>query len=453
MPLILFNSMSKQKELFLPIKQNHISVYVCGQTVYDYCHLGHARKAIVFDMIRRWFLTSGYTVDFVENITDIDDKIIAKAQAESSDITTITTYYTAAMLADFSQLNILPPTMQPKATAYIGQMLDIISQLIAQGYAYQANNNDIYYSVTRFAQYGKLSGKKIADLQVGSRVACDIYKQNPLDFVLWKASQTAPYWPSQYGNGRPGWHIECSAMAAHTLGITFDIHGGGQDLQFPHHDNEIAQSEACFGHTLANYWLHNGFLNIANNKMSKSLGNMLSIRALLARYSGNTIRFFMLKTHYRSPLYFNDQALLDAHNSFNSLICNIKEYKSQSADDNIVDIWSNSYMQKFALAMNDDFNTPLALSVLFEINKQSHQRALMIYLLESLGFDLTHLHNTASATILTNKIIDSAEVSDAVRHLIQQREQARANQDWQLADQLRASLLEHGFTLADTATS
>src|SRR5579863_1160272 len=307
-----YNSFTRKKEEFVPIEANKIKMYVCGQTVYDYCHLGHARKSVVFDMIRRWFIASGYDVIYVENITDIDDKIINRAIENKEDINALTSRFTNYMHEDFDKLGIMRPDLEPRATEYIPQMLKIIESLVEKGYAYLANNGDVYYVVRKFANYGKLSGKTVDSLRAGERVEVDANKQDPLDFVLWKASKPGePFWESKFGNGRPGWHIECSAMSEELLGKNFDIHGGGQDLQFPHHENEIAQSEAHNGCKFANYWMHNGFLNINDEKMSKSLGNFFTLRDVLNKYDAEVIRFFMLRTHYRSPLNFSQDGLTD----------------------------------------------------------------------------------------------------------------------------------------------
>jgi cysteinyl-tRNA synthetase len=292
----IYNSLSKQKENFIPIKPNEIKMYVCGQTVYDYCHLGHARKAVVFDMVRRWFIASGYKVVFVENITDIDDKIIRRAEENSETIYQLTERYIKYMHEDFASLGVMRPDYEPKATKYVSQMVYLILDLIDKNYAYQAENGDVYYRVRKFVGYGKLSGKSLDDLRAGERVDVDLNKEDPLDFVLWKASkENEVYWDSPLGNGRPGWHIECSAMSEEILGKNFDIHGGGQDLQFPHHENEIAQSEAHNNCQFANYWMHNGFLNVNDEKMSKSLGNFFTLRDALNQYNPEVIRYFMLK--------------------------------------------------------------------------------------------------------------------------------------------------------------
>ena len=365
----IFNSLSKQKEDFIPIKHNEVKMYICGQTVYDYCHLGHARKAVVFDMVRRWFIASGYKVVFVENITDIDDKIIRRAEENGETIYQLTERYIKYMHEDFASLGVMRPDHEPKATEYVTQMVYLIQDLINKNYAYQAINGDVYYRVRKFVGYGKLSGKSLDDLRAGERVDVDLNKEDPLDFVLWKASkENEVYWDSPLGNGRPGWHIECSAMSEEILGKNFDIHGGGQDLQFPHHENEIAQSEAHNGCQFANYWMHNGFLNVNDEKMSKSLGNFFTLRDVLNQYNPEVIRYFILKTHYRSPLNFSYDNLLDAKNSLTRLYQTLREYdfSSNICDFSKID-WSVNYAVNFKNAMDDDFNTSLAISILFEL--------------------------------------------------------------------------------------
>lgn len=441
----VFNSFSRQKETLVTLEANLVKIYVCGQTVYDYCHLGHARKAIVFDMIRRWFLASDYQVIFVENITDIDDKIIKRAQAENTTIFELTERFISYMHEDFDRLGVLRPDIQPKATEFIPQMLKIIANLIATGYAYQAANKDVYYRVHKFAAYGQLSGKTLADLRSGERVDIDLSKEDPLDFVLWKAAKEGePYWDSALGKGRPGWHIECSAMSETILGQQFDIHGGGQDLQFPHHENEIAQSEAHNQCKFANYWLHNGFLNINDEKMSKSLGNFFTLREALAEYHPEVIRFFMLRTHYRSPLNFSQHNLLDAKNSLTRIYQAVKSFPRQIAT---IDWHNDSYAQRFKAAMDDDFNTPLAISILFElvgeINRQAQAKpaALLYNLANCLGL----LSSQPQDFLQAGSALAVADIEE----LIVKRNLARQQKDFTLSDQIREELLSHGVVLED----
>ena len=446
--VVIYNSFNKQKERLKTIEDNVIKMYVCGQTVYDYCHLGHARKALVFDMIRRWFITIGYKVIFVENITDIDDKIIKKAQENNETIYQLTQRIINYMYEDFAKLGILSPDYQPKATDYVPQMINIIDELITKGYAYLAANGDVYYRVRKFTPYGKLSGKSINDLHSGERVDIDPNKEDPLDFVLWKSvKNNEPFWNSPFGNGRPGWHIECSAMSESILGANFDIHGGGQDLQFPHHENEIAQSEAYNNCKFANYWMHNGFLNINDEKMSKSLGNFLTLRDVLNQYDGEVLRLFMLKTHYRSPINFNYSNLEDAKNNLSRFYMALNKYNINYADKNID--FNNPYAKKFAQVMNDDFNTSVALGVLFElcneINKiDDIQLAQLMY---SLGNSIGILTKT-SQEYLQNKSGDTISV-DQIEALIIKRREARASKNFKLSDQIRDDLLNKGVVLED----
>lgn len=441
----IFNSLNKQKEQFIPIEQGKVKIYVCGQTVYDYCHLGHARKAVVFDMIRRWFINSGYQTIFVENITDIDDKIINRARENNESIYSLTERFIDFMHEDFARLGIMKPDIEPKATEYIPQMLNLIKGLVNKGFAYQAKNGDIYYRVRKFENYGKLSGKSIDDLIAGERVQIDLNKEDPLDFVLWKAANEEPCWDSEFGHGRPGWHIECSAMSEEILGKNFDIHGGGQDLQFPHHENEIAQSEAHNGCKFANYWLHNGFLNINDEKMSKSLGNFFTLRDVLDEYNPEVIRFFMLKTHYRSPLNFTHDSLIDTKNSLNRFYQALRKYNL--AEDYIID-WNNQFAKRFKEAMDDDFNTPLAISTLFEIVTELNKT------------DALELANLLKKLAATVGLISSnpedflqgdcglAEIE--IEKLIISRKIAKQNRDFKLADQIRADLLVNGIILEDS---
>ncbi len=442
----IFNTFNKLKEEFIPIEANKVRMYVCGQTVYDYCHLGHARKEVAFDMIRRWFIASGYKVTYVENITDIDDKIIMRAKENNETIWELTQRFINFMHEDFFRLGILRPDIEPKATDYISQMINIIEDLIKKGYAYLALNGDVYYSIKKFANYGKLSGKSLKDLRMGERVEIDLNKNDPMDFVLWKSSKdNEPYWDSPFGKGRPGWHIECSAMAEKLLGKNFDIHGGGQDLLFPHHENEIAQSEAHNNCKFANYWLHNGFLNINDEKMSKSLGNFSTIREVLKVHNSEVVRFFMLKTHYRSPLNFNSKSLEEAKHSLSRLYTSIKNYPNLSLTD--ID-WNNEFANRFKQAMDDDFNTPLAISVLFElvseINKNSNLK--LVNLLKALSNTIGILEKSPVDFLQEGNKISVEEIEN----LIKKREEARQNKNFQLADKIRQDLLNNNIVLEDS---
>lgn len=446
----IYNSLSKQKENFVSIKPNEIKMYVCGQTVYDYCHLGHARKAVVFDMVRRWFIASGYKVVFVENITDIDDKIIRRAEENGETIYQLTERYIKYMHEDFASLGVMRPDHEPKATEYISQMVYLIQDLINKNYAYQAVNGDVYYRVRKFVGYGKLSGKSLDDLRAGERVDVDLNKEDPLDFVLWKAAkENEVYWNSPFGNGRPGWHIECSAMSEEILGKNFDIHGGGQDLQFPHHENEIAQSEAHNNCQFANYWMHNGFLNVNDEKMSKSLGNFFTLRDVLNQYNPEIIRYFMLKSHYRSPLNFSYDNLLDAKNSLGKIYQILRDYDLNADNCNIDEIdWSDRYAVNFKNAMDDDFNTSLAISVLFEIvteinrEKNSKLAKLLYTLANTIG-----LLTSNPQQFLQSGVELSAQV---IEEMIIKRNQARLDRDFALSDKIRDELLSNKIVLEDS---
>jgi cysteinyl-tRNA synthetase len=446
----IFNSLSKQKEDFIPIKHNEVKMYICGQTVYDYCHLGHARKAVVFDMVRRWFIASGYKVVFVENITDIDDKIIRRAEENGETIYQLTERYIKYMHEDFASLGVMRPDHEPKATEYVSQMVYLIQDLINKNYAYQAINGDVYYRVRKFVGYGKLSGKSLDDLRAGERVDVDLNKEDPLDFVLWKASkENEVYWDSPLGNGRPGWHIECSAMSEEILGKNFDIHGGGQDLQFPHHENEIAQSEAHNGCQFANYWMHNGFLNVNDEKMSKSLGNFFTLRDVLNQYNPEVIRYFILKSHYRSPLNFSYDNLLDAKNSLTRLYQTLREYdfSSNICDFSKID-WSVNYAVNFKNAMDDDFNTSLAISILFElvneINRtKDFELAKLLYTLAN----AVGLLSNNPQQFLQSGVELSAQV---IEEMIVKRNQARLDRDFALSDKIRDELLSNNIVLEDS---
>jgi cysteinyl-tRNA synthetase len=442
----LYNSFTNKKEEFVPINKNEVKIYVCGQTTYDYCHLGHARKEVVFDMIRRWLIALGYQVTYVENITDIDDKIINRAIENNESITDLTNRYINYMHEDFDKLGIMRPDVEPRATDYIPQMVNIIDSLINKGYAYKADNGDVYYSVKKFKDYGKLSGKLLEDLNIGERVDIELHKQNPMDFVLWKAAKNnEPYWESSLGNGRPGWHIECSAMSEEILGKNFDIHGGGQDLQFPHHENEIAQSEAHNGCKFANYWIHNGFLNINDEKMSKSLGNFLTLREVLSDHNPEVIKLLMLKTHYRSPLNFNYSLLEDAKQNLTKLYLSIKTFSIDIEHYKIN--WENEFAAKFKNAMNDDFNTPLAIGILFEltnsinISKNEELAKLLISLANMIG-----ILNYQPLKFLQEGI-DLSNIE--IEKYISIRDNAKNNKNYELADEIRNKLQNQGILLED----
>ncbi len=443
----IYNTLSKQKEEFKPLKQGEVKMYVCGMTVYDLCHLGHARVLVIFDLIHRWFKENNYAVTYVRNITDIDDKIINKSVEQKITFNELTEHYIDEMNIDIQALNVLSPSHEPKATEHISSMITMIQTLVDKGFAYQAENKDVYYAVDKFAGYGKLSGKSLKDLQAGNRVDIDKNKRNVFDFVLWKsAKKNEPAWQSPWGKGRPGWHIECSAMSNKILGHHFDIHGGGQDLQFPHHENEIAQSEATNDCQMANYWIHNGFVKVDNEKMSKSLGNFFTIRSILELYDGEVVRFFILKAHYRSPLNYSDQHLDDARQGLTRLYLTIRDITKSA--NSVID-WNNSYAKKFKAALDDDFNSAEALSVLFdlsnEINKKNSDtlKVLLINLANILGLLYQNPEN-----FLQGK---DGLISDSdINIMIKKRNVAKQNRNYNEADAIREQLLSQGIILEDT---
>jgi len=448
--LSLYNSLTNQKEIFKPITPKEVRLYVCGMTVYDFCHLGHARVMVIFDVINRWLKLSGYNVQYVRNITDIDDKIIAKAANENITIKELTEKFIIEMNRDADALGVLRPDSEPKATNHISDIINMIQILLDKGFAYVGDNNDVYYSVSDFKGYGKLSGKTLKDLRAGNRVDIDQNKKNNFDFVMWKsAKKDEPSWESPWGAGRPGWHIECSAMSNKILGNHFDIHGGGQDLQFPHHENEIAQSEAANDCKMANYWLHNGFVKIDDEKMSKSLGNFFTIRSILKKYLPEVVRFFILKAHYRSPLNYSDVNLDDAKQGLTRLYLSIRnKIKSQNSE---ID-WSDNYAIRFKAALDDDFNTPAAIAVLYEVaneinkNKDNQKIELLVNLANSLGI-LTMNPEDFLQGVMMSSIGDDGLIID---DLIEERNLAKKNKDYGEADRIRKLLLENDILLEDT---
>lgn len=448
--LKIYNSLNRAKQKFVPLTPGIVKLYVCGMTVYDYCHLGHARVLVVFDIVVRWLAAIGFNVTYVRNITDIDDKIIQRALENNESIETLTDRFIRAMEEDAAALGVARPSHEPRATQYIGNMIAMIEILVAKGLAYHANNGDVYFSVHKFPGYGKLSGKSLEDLRAGERVEVDRDKKDPLDFVLWKAAKPGePYWDSPWGKGRPGWHIECSAMGEQFLGDHFDIHGGGQDLQFPHHENEIAQSEGAHDHPFVNYWMHNGFVRVDNEKMSKSLGNFFTVREILKRYQPEVVRFFILRAHYRSPLNYSDQHLDDAKNALDRLYTALKDHEISDAK---ID-WEDDQAQSFKQAMNDDFNTPEAIAVLFDLasdvnkSRSMHKAALLKQLGNVLGLlqqnpqDYLQQRNAAA-----NGVIFSPE---EIEEMILQRLNARKAGNYAEADILRKKLSDAGIILED----
>ena len=444
--LKIHNSLKREKQVFTPIEPGKVRMYVCGMTVYDYCHLGHARVMVVFDMVYRWLKASGYDVTYVRNITDIDDKIIKRAIENGETIQQLTDRFIAFMHEDADALGVLRPDHEPRATEFVPEMLDLIGQLESRGLAYQASDGDVNYAVRKFDGYGKLSGKSLDDLRAGERVEVDSAKQDPLDFVLWKhAKPGEPAWESPWGEGRPGWHIECSAMGTALLGESFDIHGGGLDLQFPHHENEIAQSEGACGQIPARYWLHNGFVNIDNEKMSKSLGNFFTIRDVLQVYDGETLRFFIARVHYRSPLNYSDAGLDDARNALRRLYGALD---SVSAAEWALD-WSHPAAARFKAAMDDDFNTAQAVAVLFDLAGEVHRGgdAQTAGVLKALGGALGLLQQEPRRFLQGGAPAGLSEADILAR--IEARAQAKRSKDFAEADRIRAELAEQGIVLKD----
>ena len=421
-------------------------MYVCGITVYDYCHLGHARMLMVFDMVRRWLRASGYRVTYVRNITDIDDKIIRRARENREPIEALTARFIRAMDEDCAALGIEKPDHEPRATGYVAEMKEIISILEKKGLAYHAGSGDVNYAVRRFPGYGKLSGKSLDELRAGERVEVDQSKQDPLDFVLWKRSKPdEPKWPSPWGEGRPGWHIECSAMSSKLLGEHFDIHGGGEDLQFPHHENEIAQSEGATDSKFVNYWMHNAFIQVDKEKMSKSLGNFFTVREVLKKYDPEVVRFFILRAHYRSPISYSDQNLDDAKNALTRLYTALKDFSGERVS---ID-WKEPHAARFKEAMDDDFGTPEAMAVLFELaNKVNSGEKKLASQLKALGGVLGLLQRDPASFLQATP----AGVSEPwIAGKIAAREEARRHKDYAAADRIRQELLEQGIVLEDKA--
>ena len=468
--LKIYNTLAREKQVFTPIVAGKVSMYVCGMTVYDYCHLGHARVMVVFDMVSRWLRASDYQVTYVRNITDIDDKIIKRANENGETITQLTQRFIDAMDEDSAKLGVIRPTIEPKATEFVDGMIKMIATLIEKGFAYVADNGDVFYSVNNFEGYGKLSGKSLEDLRAGERVEVDAHKKDPMDFVLWKSVKpNEPSWDSPFGGpnggkGRPGWHIECSAMSAHYLGEHFDIHGGGQDLQFPHHENEIAQSEAAHSGAIkgeaahshdgkpcqmVNYWMHNGFVRVDDEKMSKSLGNFFTIRTVLEQYDAEVVRFFILRAHYRSPLNYSDQHLDDAKSALNRLYTALRGIEVEVA---AID-WQQNQAASFKTAMDDDFNTPEALAVLFdlanEVNKTKTPASAA--LLKSLAGLVGLLQRNPDEYLQGQVSANNGSVENFnIDQLIIQRNEAKQSKNFAEADRVRKLLADAGIILEDS---
>ena len=452
MTLRIYNTLKRQIETFKPIAPPKVGMYVCGMTVYDYCHIGHARSMVAFDVIQRWLNASGYVVNYVRNITDIDDKIIRRALDNGESIRALTDRMILALDEDAAKLNIAPPQAQPRATEHVPQMMDMIRVLMDKGLAYQAGD-DVNFAVRRFASYGHLSGKSLDELHAGERVAVLGSKEDPLDFVLWKGGKVEEpeeaKWQTPFGLGRPGWHIECSAMACELLGATFDIHGGGADLQFPHHENEIAQSEGANGVPLARYWMHNGFVNIDNEKMSKSLGNFFTIREVLEHCHPETLRFFIVRSHYRSALNYSDVHLNDAHGALKRLYTALELVAPAPLSLSQVD-WRGDFAARFKSAMDEDFATPEAVAVLFELAGEVNRTRSpqMAGLLKVLGGVLGLLQLSPSAFLQSGAVVKAADIEKKIN----ERASAKAAKNFALADQIRQSLLEQGIVLKDSAS-
>lgn len=464
----IYDSLTAKKRVFEPLHQGDVGMYVCGMTVYDYCHIGHARVMVAFDMVTRWLKTLGFNVNYIRNITDIDDKIIARAIENGESINDLTERFITAMNEDAAALGCAPPNNAPRATEYIDEMQSMIGKLIDKGFAYPSQNGDVYYAIDQFKDYGKLSKRNLDDMQAGARVDVDNNKRHPFDFVLWKAAKVnEPQWSSPWGQGRPGWHIECSAMSTDCLGATFDIHGGGHDLQFPHHENEIAQSEAATDCEYARNWMHVGFINVDGEKMSKSLGNFFTIREVMAKYHPETVRFFLLSSHYRSQVNFSDSALDEAHNSLSRLYHSLKlaeqqKGKSIQLDDVLIqNAWQSQAGAEFISAMNDDFNSSAAISVLFglarDINKASKEGDIdsawqQAILLKALAKPLNILQPPAQQFLQAVIGEDNAEgLSDpAIEALIEDRATAKADKNFARADEIRQQLKASGIELEDS---
>ena len=456
MSLRIYNTLSRAVEPFTPLEAGHVRMYVCGMTIYDLCHIGHARMAMAFDVVQRWLKCSGYRVTYVRNITDIDDKIIRRALERNIPIRALTDEMIGVMHQDIGALGIEPPTVEPRATEYVPQMLGMIQQLESKGLAYRATSGDVNYAVRKFTGYGKLSGKSLEDLRAGERVAVDDGKTDPMDFVLWKAAKPSEpedaKWDSAasgypYGVGRPGWHIECSAMSCQTLGETFDIHGGGADLQFPHHENEIAQTEGVTGKTMARFWMHNGLVQLDNEKMSKSLGNFFTIREVLAKYDPQTVRFFLVRGHYRTALGYSDAHLDDARNALRRLYTALDLVAPAPLPAGID--WAQPYAARFKSAMDEDFGTPEAVAVLFDLANEVNrsQSPELSGLLKALGACLGLLQGEPRAFLQAGAKLDEAAIAERIA----QRAAAKAAKDFALADSIRKDLLAQGIVLKDSA--
>ena len=450
--LQIFNTLTRKKESFVPIVPGKVSMYVCGITIYDFCHVGHARTYVAFDVMNRYLRFSGYDVTYVRNITDVDDKIIKRANENGESCDALTARYTSAMHEDFNALGLMPADIEPRVTTHMAEIIELIETLVAKGYAYIASDGDVLFDVSKYAAYGQLSQQNLEMLQSGARVEIDQAKDDPLDFVLWKmAKPNEPSWSSPWGEGRPGWHIECSAMSAKHLGKHFDIHGGGSDLQFPHHENEIAQSCCAHDTPYVNTWIHTGMVQVDKEKMSKSLGNFFTVKDVLADHNAEAVRYFLISSHYRSQLNYSAENLQQAHSALGRLYTALREVTPATEVD-----MNNDYVKTFSSAMDDDFNTALALPVLFElardINKEKAtdpaKASQLAALLIKLGGVLGILQGDAERFLQSGT--DSDDVAE-IEALIEARNAARANKDWAAADAARDALVAKGIILEDKA--
>ena len=471
MALRIFNTLNSKKELFEPLEAGKVRMYVCGPTVYDACHIGHARSVVVFDVIARYLKEKGYDVTYIRNFTDVDDKIIQKANQLGIDSTAVAERFIEEFYQDMDALNVQRATIEPKATDHIAQIVEFIEKLILKGFAYPING-DVYYSVEKFKRYGKLSGRKLEDMEAGARIDIDERKQNPFDFALWKSAKPGePAWDSPWGQGRPGWHIECSAMSREYLGETFDIHGGGKDLCFPHHENEIAQSESLSGKPFVRYWVHNGFVNINQEKMSKSLGNFLMIKDVLKSYHPETVRLFLLSNHYRSPIDFTDKAMDESSKGLDKIYALLERVEKKVGPIFLVqDVDPGICWKHFCDAMDDDFNSARSIGIIFDtvrsLNRllDQHENNLSSEVTQTLQSGLADIRRTGEilgmflehptqyfdnkqTQILEQKSIDHAVVAE----MVEQREAARKSKNWEMADQIRKELVDMGISLEDRA--
>lgn len=484
-PLQLYNTLNRKKENFTPNQVGKVGLYVCGMTVYDYCHIGHARTVVAFDVLVRWLRATGYEVNYVRNITDIDDKIIKRANENGEEFTALTDRFITAMQEDFAKLGCVAPNKEPRATDFIDEMQNMVTSLIDKDHAYPADNGDVYFAVDKFADYGKLSGRKLEDMVAGASERTDVQtdKKHPFDFVLWKSAKPGePSWQSPWGQGRPGWHIECSAMSTCCLGNNFDIHGGGHDLQFPHHENEIAQSEACTGEDYVNTWMHVGFVNVDGEKMSKSLNNFFTIRDVLKKYPAETVRYFIMGSHYRSSINFSDVALDEAHASLSRLYHALKAVEQLQQSVTVADALGNdAYSVRFINAMNDDLNTSEAFAVLFELARETNKYARMASeitaemiaedaekateketaisqavalatTLKTLAHSFNVLQQSPAEFLQATVGEGSADElsAEAIEALIEARKQAKADKNYSRADEIRQELLDQGVVLEDS---